>query len=62
MLKLINTSLVKYQVHAIDIREVYAAPMEQHRFPWAQTCEYLFICWSEYEESHLFQEISQMNC
>jgi hypothetical protein len=32
--------------------------MEKQRFPWDQTCEYLFISWSEYEESHMFQEIS----
>jgi hypothetical protein len=62
MLQLLNASLVKYRMHAVDIRGVYAAPMEQHRFPWAQTCEDLFISWSEYEESHPFQEISQMNC
>jgi hypothetical protein len=62
MLQLLNASLVKYRTHAVDIRGVYDAPMEHHRFPWAQTCEDMFINWSEYEESHLFQEISQMNC
>ena len=62
MLQLLNASLVKYRMHAVDIRGVYAAPMEQHRFPWAQSCEDLFISWSEYEESHPFQEIPQMNC
>jgi head-tail adaptor len=62
MLQLLNASLIKYRMHAVDIRGVYATPMEQHRFPWAQTYEDLFINWSEYEESHPFQEISQMNC
>jgi hypothetical protein len=62
MLQLLDSSLVKYRTHAVDIRGVYVAPMEQHRFPWAQTCEDLFISWSEYEESHPFQETSRMNC
>jgi hypothetical protein len=26
-------------MHAVDIRGVYVALMEQHRVPWAQTCE-----------------------
>jgi hypothetical protein len=43
MLQQLNSSLVKYQAHAVDIRGIYAAPMEQHIFPWAQTCEELFI-------------------
>jgi hypothetical protein len=58
----LNSSLVKYQVHAVDIRGVYVAPMEQHRFPWAQTCEDLFISWSEYERSHPFQETYRVEC
>jgi hypothetical protein len=39
MLQQLKSSLVKYWAHAVDIRGLYAAPMEQHRFPWAQTCE-----------------------
>jgi hypothetical protein len=62
MLQQLNASLVKYRAHATDIRGIYAAPMEQHRFPWAQTCEDLFISWSEYERSHPFQEISRVDC
>jgi len=50
----LSTSLVKYRVHVVEIREVYALPMEQHRFPYAQTWEELFIIWSEYEKIHLF--------
>jgi hypothetical protein len=60
MLQLLNSSLVKYPAHAVDIRGAYASPMEQHRFPWAQTCENLFISWFEYERSHPFQEASQV--
>jgi hypothetical protein len=62
MLQQLNSSLVKYRVHAVDIRGIYAALMEQHRFPWAQTCEELFISWTEYEKSHPFQEISRVDC
>jgi hypothetical protein len=58
MLEQLSASLVKYWVHAIKIREIYAAPMEQHRFPYANTCEDLFISWLEYEKSHPFKVIS----
>jgi hypothetical protein len=61
MLQQLNSTLVKYRAHATDIRGIYAAPMEQHRFPWAQTCEELFINWSEYERSHPFKEISRVD-
>jgi hypothetical protein len=61
MLKQLNSSLVKYWAHAVDIRGIYAALMEQHRFPWAQTCEEFLISWTEYEKSHPFQEISRVD-
>jgi hypothetical protein len=59
ILQQLNSSLVKYWTHAMDIRGILATPMEQHQFPWAQTCEDLFISWSEYERNHPFQEISR---
>jgi hypothetical protein len=37
MLQQLSASLVKYRAHAVEIREIYAAPMEQHRFPYANT-------------------------
>jgi hypothetical protein len=55
VLQQLSTGMVKYQAHAVEIREFYALPMEQHIFPYAQTCEELFISWSEYEKSHLFK-------
>jgi hypothetical protein len=58
MLQQLSASLVKYRAHAVEIREIYVAPMEQHRFPYANTCEELFIKWSEYEKSHPFKVIS----
>jgi hypothetical protein len=56
MLQQLNSSLVKYRVNEVDIRGIYVAPMEKHRFPWAQNCEELFVSWTEYEKSHPFQE------
>jgi len=58
MLQHLNTILVKYRVHVVEVKGTYTDPMEQHRFPWAQTCEEMFISWSEYEKIHLFQAIS----
>jgi hypothetical protein len=55
MLQQLNSSLVKYLVHAVDIKGVYVAPMEQHRFPWAQTCEDLFISGLNMKEVTLFK-------
>jgi hypothetical protein len=58
MLQQLSASLVKYRAHVVEIREIYVALMEQHRFPYANTCEELFISWSEYEKSHPFKVIS----
>jgi hypothetical protein len=55
VLQKLNTSIVKYQAHAVEIRGIYMALMEQHRFPWAQTFKDLFISWSDYDESHPFK-------
>ena len=62
MLQELNSSLLKYWVHAMDMRGIFSAPMEKYRFPWAQTCEELFINCTEYEKSHPFQEISRVDC
>jgi hypothetical protein len=62
MLQQINSSVVKYRAHVVDIKGRSVAPMEQHRFPWAQTCEKLFVSWTEYERSHPFQEVSWDDC
>jgi hypothetical protein len=61
VLQQLNTNLVKYRVHAVEVRGIYVAPMEQHRFPWAQTHEELFISWSEYEKSHPFEGYLETN-
>jgi hypothetical protein len=55
MLQQLSAIIVKYQAHAVDIRETLSSPMEQRRFLYANTCEDLFIKWSEYEKSHPLQ-------
>jgi hypothetical protein len=57
-LQQLSASVIKYRAHAVENREIYAAPMEQHRFPYANTYEELFISWSEYEKRHPFKVIS----
>lgn len=52
MFQQLSASIVKYQAHVVEVREIHSAPMEQHRFPYANTYEDLFIKWSEYEKSH----------
>jgi hypothetical protein len=49
VLQQLSTSLIKYRLYAVEIKEVYTLPMEKHRFLYAQTCEELFIIWSKYE-------------
>jgi hypothetical protein len=46
---------VKYRARAVEVKEIFSAPMDQHRFPYANTCEELFIKWSEYEKIHPLQ-------
>jgi hypothetical protein len=62
MLQQLSSSLVKYRAHAVEIREIYAAPMEQHRFPYANTCEELFIQLSEYEKTHFSHYFQLILC
>jgi hypothetical protein len=52
MLQQLSASIVKYWAHVVEIREIHSAPMEQHRLPYSNTCEDLFIKWSKYEKSH----------
>jgi hypothetical protein len=52
MLQQLSARIVKYQAHAVEIREILSAPMEQHRLLYANTCKDLFVKWLEYEKSH----------
>ena len=51
----LSIKIVKYRELAVEVKEILSAPMEQHRFPYANTCEDLFIKWSEYENIHPLQ-------
>ena len=52
VLQQLSARIVKYREWEIEIREVLSAPMEQHRFSYANTCDNLFVKWSEYEKIH----------
>ena len=55
VLQWLSVKIVKYKEHVVEVKEILSALMDQHRFPYANTCEYLFIKWSEYEKSHPLQ-------
>jgi hypothetical protein len=52
VLQCLSVKLIKYKEQAIEIKEVLSALMDQHRFPYANTCEDLFIKWSKYEKNN----------
>jgi hypothetical protein len=43
MLQQLSARIVKYQAHAIKIRETLSPPMEQQIFSYDNTCDDLFI-------------------
>jgi hypothetical protein len=51
----LSVMLIKYKEHEIEIKEVFSAPMDQHRFPYANTFEDLFFKWSGYERNNPLQ-------
>jgi hypothetical protein len=48
----LNAKMIRYREKEIEIKETLLAPMDQHKFPYANTCEYLFVKWLEYEKNH----------
>jgi hypothetical protein len=52
VLQLLSVKLIKYREQVVEIKEVFSAPMDQHRFPYAKTCKYLFFKWGDYERNH----------
>jgi hypothetical protein len=52
MLQQLSVKVVKYRAQAVEIKEILSAPMGQHKFMYANTCEELFIKCLEYEKSH----------
>jgi hypothetical protein len=51
VLQQLSVKVVKYRARVVEIKEILLALMDQHRFSYANTCEELFIKWSEYEKS-----------
>jgi hypothetical protein len=52
VLQRLSVKIIKYRERAVEVKEIISAPMDQHRFLYANTCEQLFVKWSEYEKSH----------
>jgi hypothetical protein len=55
VLQCLSVKLIRYKEWEIEIKEVFSALMDQHRFPYANTCEYLFIKWSKYDKNNPLQ-------
>jgi hypothetical protein len=52
VLQQLSVKVVKYRARAVEIKEILSALMDQHIFLYANTCEELFVKWSEYEKIH----------
>ena len=52
VLQQLSARIVKYRAQAMEIKEILSALMDQHRFLYANTCEDIFVKWSEYEKTH----------
>jgi hypothetical protein len=52
VLQCLSVKLIEYKERTIEIKEVLSSLMDQHRFPYANTCEDLFFKWSEYEKKN----------
>jgi hypothetical protein len=46
ILQRLSAKVIKYREHAIEVKETLSAPMDQHRFLYANTCEDLFVKWT----------------
>ena len=55
VLQHLSVKIVKYWEQAVEVKEILSAQMDQHIFPYANTCEELFVKWSEYDKSHPLQ-------
>jgi hypothetical protein len=52
LMQRLNSKVIIYREQATEMKETLSASMEQHKFPYAKTCEDLFIKWLEYEKNH----------
>jgi hypothetical protein len=55
ILQRLSVKIIRYKERAIEMKKVLFALMDQHRFPYANTCEYLFCRWSKYERNNPLQ-------
>jgi hypothetical protein len=52
VLQWLSAKMDKYKKNLVEVKEILSAPMDQHKFPYANTCEELFFQWSEYERNN----------
>jgi hypothetical protein len=55
VLQHMSVKLIKYKEQAVEMKDVLSAPMDQHKFPYANICEDVFCRWSEYERNNPLQ-------
>jgi hypothetical protein len=55
VLQWLSVKMIKYGARKVEVKEILSAPMDQHRFLYANTCEELFVKWLDYEKSHPLQ-------
>jgi hypothetical protein len=55
VIQLLSVKLIRYREQAVEIKEVLSTLMDQHRFPYANTCKDIFFKWAEYERNHPLQ-------
>jgi hypothetical protein len=46
ILQQLSVKIVKYRAQAIEVKEILWTSMDQHRFPYDNICEEIFIKWS----------------
>jgi len=54
-LQCMSVKLIKYKEREVEMKEVLSTSMDQHRFSYANTFEYVFYKWSEYERNNPLQ-------
>jgi hypothetical protein len=52
VLQHLNVKLVKYKEQEVEMKEVLSALMDHHKFMYANTCEYRFGKFSDYERNN----------
>jgi hypothetical protein len=52
VLQKLSVKIVKYQAREVEIKDILSSLMDQHKLLYANTCEEIFVKWSEYEKIH----------